>query len=97
NVKKWIAHSEGFAKGEVYVNDGAREALLQPKATSILFVGVTRIEGDFEKDDIIKILDSKGTQIGVGCAGYGSDEARARIGKRSAKPLVHYDYLYLEG
>ncbi len=97
NVKKWIAHSEGFAKGEVYVNDGAREALLQPKATSILFVGVTRIEGDFEKDDIVKILDSKGAQIGVGCTGYSSDEARTRVGGRSVKPLVHYDYLYLEG
>ena len=47
NVKKWIAHSEGFSKGEVYINDGAREALFQPKATSILLVGVTRIEGDF--------------------------------------------------
>jgi glutamate 5-kinase len=98
NIKKWIAHSEGFAKGEVYVNSGAREALLQPRATSVLFVGVTRIEGDFEKDDIVKILDdASGRQIGVGCSGYGSDEARRRIGKRSNKPLVHYDYLYLEG
>jgi len=98
NVKKWIAHSEGFAKGEIFVNDGAREALLQPdKATSLLFVGVTRIEGDFEKDDIVKILDGEGNQIGVGCVGYDSEEARARIGKRSDKPLVHYDYLYVEG
>lgn len=97
NVKKWIAHSDGFAKGEVYVNDGAREALFQPKATSVLFVGVIRIEGDFEKDDIIKILDSTGVQIGVGCAGYDSDEAREHIGKRSNRPLVHYDHLYLEG
>ena len=95
NVKKWIAHSEGFSKGEIFVNDGARDALHQPKATSVLFVGVTRITGDFEKDDIVKILDSKGTQIGVGCAGYDSDEARLRIGKRSDKPLVHYDYLYM--
>jgi len=95
NVKKWIAHSEGFSKGKVYVNDGAREALLQPKATSVLLVGVTHIEGDFEKDDIVKIIDSQGVQIGVGCAGYDSDEARARIGKRSDKPLVHYDYLCL--
>ena len=95
-VKKWIAHSEGFAKGEIFVNDGAREALLQPnKATSVLFVGVTQIEGDFEKDDIIKILDSEGSQIGLGCAGYDSEEARIRIGKRADKPLVHYDYLYL--
>jgi glutamate 5-kinase len=97
NVKKWIAHSEDFAKGEVYVNAGARAALLQPKATSVLFVGVTRIEGDFEKDDIVKILDETGMQIGVGCAGYDSDEARKHIGKRANRPLVHYDYLYLEG
>ena len=95
NVKKWIAHSEGFSKGEVYVNAGAREALLHPKATSILFVGVTRIEGDFEEDDIVKILDEAGEQIGVGCTNYDSNEARKRIGKRSDKPLVHYDYLHL--
>ena len=97
NVKKWIAHSEGFSKGDIYVNSGACEALLQPKATSVLFVGVTRIEGDFEKDDIVKILDENGALIGVGCSNYGSDEARKRIGKRSDKPLVHYDYLYIEG
>jgi glutamate 5-kinase len=96
NVKKWIAHSEGFAKGEVYVNAGAREALIQPKASSLLFVGVTRIEGDFEKDDIVKIMDDEGMQIGLGCAGHNSDEARELIGNRSSKPLVHYDYLHLD-
>jgi glutamate 5-kinase len=95
NVKKWIAHSQGFAKGEVTVNAGAREALFQQRATSVLLVGVTHISGDFEKDDIIKILDETGKQIGLGCAAYSSDEARERIGKRSNKPLVHYDYLYL--
>ena len=34
SVKKWIAHSEGFAKGEIHINRGAEEALLGPKATS---------------------------------------------------------------
>ena len=28
SVKKWIAHSEGFAKGEIHINRGAEEALL---------------------------------------------------------------------
>ena len=94
NIKKWIAHSEGFAKGEVYVNNGARDALLQPKASSILFVGVTRIGGEFEKDDIVKILDEQtGRHLALGRSAYSSDEARRRIGKRSNKPLVHYDYL----
>lgn len=96
SVKKWIAHSEGFAKGEIHINKGAEEALLGPKATSILLVGVTRIAGDFEKDDIVKIINEAGTQIGVGCAGYDSREAAGLIGKRDMKPLIHYDYLYID-
>ncbi len=96
SVKKWIAHSEGFAKGEIHINKGAEEALLGPKATSILLVGVTHIAGDFEKDDIVKIINEDGTQIGVGCAGYDSREANGLIGKRDMKPLIHYDYLYID-
>ena len=96
SVKKWIAHSEGFAKGEIHINQGAEKALLAPKATSILLVGVTHIAGDFEKDDIIKIINEKGETIGVGCAGYNSIEAQKLIGCRDLKPMVHYDYLYLD-
>ena len=96
SVKKWIAHSEGFAKGEIHINKGAEEALLAPKATSLLFVGVTQVVGDFEKDDIVRIVNEEGKLLGVGCAGYGSEEARALIGSRDLKPLVHYDYLYID-
>lgn len=96
SVKKWIAHSEGFAKGEIHINKGAEEALLDPKATSILLVGVTHIKGEFEKDDIVKIINEEGIQLGVGCAGYDSREATRLIGHRDLKPLIHYDYLYLD-
>jgi len=96
SVKKWIAHSEGFAKGEIHINEGASQALTCPKATSLLFVGVTNIIGDFEKGDIVRIFNEKGTQIGVGCADYNSKEATTLIGHRDKKPLVHYDYLYLD-
>ncbi|MBO5225057.1 MAG: glutamate 5-kinase [Parabacteroides sp.] len=96
NIKKWIAHSEGFAKGEVHINKGAEEALLGPKATSVLLVGVTDIKGDFEKDDIVKIYNETGHQLGVGCVSYTSEEARSLIGYRDKKPLIHYDYLYLD-
>lgn len=96
SVKKWIAHSEGFAKGEIHINQGAAEALTCPKATSLLFVGVTRIVGDFEKGDIVRIFNEAGQQIGVGCADYDSKEAMTFIGQRDRKPLVHYDYLYIE-
>jgi len=95
-VKKWIAHSEGFAKGEVHINSGCLSALSNKEASSLLPVGITRIEGLFEKGDIIRIFDPEGHQIGVGKAQYGSISARDLIGKKGEKPLVHYDYLYLD-
>lgn len=96
SVKKWIAHSEGFAKGEIHINKGVVDALRGKQATSILLVGVTRIEGDFEKDDIVRIFDEEGRHIGVGRAGYDSREAARLAGKRDMKPMIHYDYLYLD-
>ena len=95
-VKKWVAHSEGFAKGEIHINEGCLVALLSNEATSLLPVGITRIEGNFEKGDIIRIFDLDGIQIGVGMAQYGSESAKEVVGKKGQKPLVHYDYLYLD-
>ncbi len=96
SVKKWIAHSDGFAKGEIHVNEGAEKALSGNKATSVLFVGVTHIIGDFEKDDIVKIMDHRGKQMGVGKVQYDSKKALQLIGKKGQRPLIHYDYLYLD-
>ncbi|MDO4159126.1 MAG: glutamate 5-kinase [Prevotellaceae bacterium] len=96
NVKKWIAHSESFAKGIVRINMKAADKLRGNAAVSLLFVGVTAIEGDFEEGDIINIVDENGDRVGVGRAGFGSVEAQRNIGKHDLKPLVHYDYLYME-
>jgi len=96
NVKKWIAHSDGFAKGEIQLNEQASQLLLSERAVSILPVGVTRVEGEFEKDDIIRILDDKGAQIGIGKAAYSSERAQSYLGKHGKRALVHYDYLYIE-
>lgn len=96
NVKKWIAHSESFAKGIVFINKKAVEALKGEKAVSLLLVGVTRIEGEFEEGDLISIVDEKGKAIAIGRSSYTATEARRNIGVHELKPLVHYDYLYLE-
>ncbi len=95
-VKKWIAHSEGFAKGELHINDCATKILTSDKAVSVLPIGVTAVEGEFEKDDIVRIIDFEGNQIGVGKADCGSTRAREVMGKHGKRPIVHYDYLYLE-
>lgn len=92
-VKKWIAHSESFAKGIVKVNERAAEALLSDRVVSLLLVGVTAIEGDFEEGDIVTIVDHKGNAIAVGRSAYSAEAARPLIGHHDLKPLVHYDYL----
>lgn len=96
SVKKWIAHSEGFAKGELHLNEPAVKVLKGNKAVSLLPVGIVAIEGEFEKDDIVKIIDHRGKQIGVGRVGFDSEEARLLMGQHGQKPVVHYDYLYLD-
>ncbi len=97
SVKKWIAHSEDFAHGAIYLNQGAVTALMGNRAASILPVGVTRIEGEFEEDDIVRILsDVDGRRIGVGKVSYSSADAAQVIGQKGQRPLVHYDYLWLE-
>ena len=84
------------AKGDIQINAGAERAFVGERATSLLLVGVTSIAGDFEKDDIVRIINEQGEQIGVGCANYSSEEARALIGARDQKPLVLNDFLCLD-
>lgn len=95
-VKKWIAHSEGFAKGEVHVTREALDALGDPRAVSLLPVGVSRVEGVFEKDDIVRIVAPDGRPVGAGKVSCDSTTARRNIGRRGARALIHYDYLYLD-
>jgi glutamate 5-kinase len=94
-VKKWLSHSQAFAKGGVYINKGAQEALSDEKAVSLLMIGVSKIEGFFKKGDIIRILDDKGRQIGLGKSQYDSKKAEQYIGEKRKKPLIHYDYLLI--
>jgi glutamate 5-kinase len=95
-VKKWIGYSDGFAKGEVVINAGAAKALDSDKAVSLLPVGIIKISSEFKKDDLIRIVDESGKLIGVGKAGYGSSKLETEKLSEKQKPLVHYDYLYLE-
>ena len=94
-IKKWLAHSDTVAKGAVKINAGATARLYDSHAVSLLPVGLTTIEGEFLKGDIIQIIDDKGTIIGLGRSEYNSETARKKIGERNARPIIHYDYLYL--
>ncbi len=96
-VRKWIAHSHDFVKGSLIVNEGAAAILLDPeKATSLLPVGVTGVEGNFEKGDLVAIMDQDGRQLGLGCSEYNADALLKCLGSKGKRPAVHYDYLYIE-
>ena len=95
-IKKWIAHSDSFAKGVLHINKNAAKALCGESAVSLLPVGITHIEGDFEEGDLVSIVNEDGVRVAIGRTAYDSDTARSLIGLHDQKPIVHYDYLYLE-
>lgn len=95
--KTWLAYQSTGDKAVVYINEGAISALKTTgKATSLLPVGIIRIEGEFQRGDLLRIAGADGKSIGLGIAQYGSATARQHIGNQGKKPLVHYDYLYVE-
>jgi glutamate 5-kinase len=94
-VKKWLSHSDTFAKGAVVINDGAQDALLDNKATSLLMIGITRVDGFFRSGDIVRIVDEDGKNIGLGKSQYDSKKAEQHIGEKLSKPFIHYDYMVI--
>jgi glutamate 5-kinase len=94
-VKKWLSHSDTFAKGAVVINAGARGALLDEKATSLLMIGITRVDGFFRSGDIVRIVDEEGNNIGLGKSQYDSKKAEQNIGEKLSKPFIHYDYMVI--
>jgi len=93
-TKKWVALAKGYEKGTIYVNKKA-EKILKEKVSSVLPVGVIKVEGNFEKGDIIKVLSEQGRFLGLGKAEYSSEKANELIGKAHEKPVIHYDYLFI--
>lgn len=95
-ARRWLASADGHASGAAHINSGAAEALCDPdRLASLLPVGIERLEGDFERGDVIRIIGPDGTALGCGRAQYARAEADEKLGQKGHRPLVHYDYLYL--
>jgi len=78
--KKWIISSVS-PKGELIIDDGAKNAIINGK--SLLAAGIKKISGKFKKGDHIKILDSKRKEFGRGLASFSSEEISKIIGRHS--------------
>jgi len=103
--KQWLAGRPNV-KGSLKLDEGAAKALLAG-GCSLLPVGVTAVEGSFERGDLIVCHDEKGRQeIARGLVNYSSEEARRILGIKSDRivevlgysgepEMVHRDNLIL--
>lgn len=102
--KQWIADHLQL-RGSVTVDDGA-VAKLRGGGSSLLPIGMTAVDGDFSRGDVIAIRDANGLEVARGLANYASAEARLICRKPSgafegllgyaAEPeMVHRDNMVL--
>lgn len=80
--KRWMADHLQL-RGAVVVDDGA-VAKIQDEGKSLLPIGMTAVEGEFVRGDVIAVRDGQGLEIARGLANYASGEARLICRKSSA-------------
>ena len=102
--KQWMADHLQL-RGAVTVDAGAAQKL-QTEGKSLLPIGMTAVEGDFSRGDVIAVRDPSGAEIARGLANYASAEARLLCRKPSSgferllgytaeAEMVHRDNLVL--
>ncbi|MEI6650891.1 MAG: glutamate 5-kinase [Candidatus Moraniibacteriota bacterium] len=96
-VKRRLAHSEGLAMGAVRVNDCARDILLsKERPISLLPVGITGIDGDFRKDDVVEIRDRNDFRLGFGIAKFDATQVKELAGTKNGRAVIHRDSMFIE-
>lgn len=83
--KRWIGYSTNII-GHVVVNNGARDAILT-KDSSLLPIGVVRIENDFKKGEVVSIRDENNVEFARGIVNYNADDCKRIIGSHSNEIL----------
>ena len=81
--KQWIADHLQL-RGAVTVDPGA-VAKVRDEGKSLLPIGMTAVEGDFARGDVIAVRDPQGGEIARGLANYASAEARLLCRKPSSE------------
>jgi glutamate 5-kinase len=102
--KQWLADHLS-PSGRITLDAGAVRALTGG-GKSLLPIGVTRVEGDFERGDVVGVLAADGREIARGIVNYGAADARRIRGRPSGEiesilgqllepELIHRDNLVL--
>ncbi len=102
--KQWMADHLQL-RGSVVIDEGA-VTKLRAEGSSLLPIGMTRVEGDFSRGEVIAITDAQGQEVARGLANYAAAEARllcrkpsgqmsALLGYAAEPEMVHRDNLVL--
>lgn len=96
-LQRWLAFATAPA-GRLIVNAGAREAMLQRKA-SLLAPGIVSVEGEFGEDAVVSVCGEDGREFARGRCERSSGSLRASLGTvGKGKAVVHRDHVViLEG
>ena len=81
--KQWIADHLQM-RGSVMVDAGAA-VKVRDEGKSLLPIGMTSVQGEFSRGDVIAVRDDTGLEVARGLANYTSAEARLICGKSSAE------------
>ena len=102
--KQWISGALQV-KGKITIDKGATEAV--KKGSSMLSAGIVSTEGNYEKGDLVQIVDEKQNFVGKGLIhfnnsevdlikGSKSNDIESILGYRGKDEVVHRDDLVLE-
>ncbi|MES2281287.1 MAG: glutamate 5-kinase [Pseudomonadota bacterium] len=81
--KQWIADHLQM-RGSVTVDTGA-VSKVRDEGKSLLPIGMTAVQGEFSRGDVIAVRDAEGVEIARGLANYSSAEARLICRKASSE------------
>lgn len=89
--KNWLA-AQRRVRGRVHVDAGAAR-VLREAGRSLLAIGITAVDGDFRRGDLVACLAPDGVEIARGLANYDAREARLLQGQTSERipAILGYD------
>jgi glutamate 5-kinase len=102
--KQWLANQMKVS-GRLFLDAGASRAVLQ-SGVSLLAVGVSQVEGNFKRGEVVSCISDEGQEIARGLVNYDNRESQQIKGEPSEKiesilgyvdepELIHRDNLVL--
>ncbi|HEX3598767.1 MAG TPA: glutamate 5-kinase, partial [Lacipirellulaceae bacterium] len=81
--KRWIGLT-AQPNGKLFLDAGAQQAV-ERKGSSLLAIGVRRVDGNFQKGDVISLCSEDGDEFARGLPNYGSEDLRQIAGQSSER------------